>query len=78
MGRGGRFGKYGEQKRRGRLRQKQRSIIPLQGGKKLPKGRKTSQALEHFFGEVPQIAVPRRHGQDVKLRPEALLFGERS
>jgi hypothetical protein len=36
MGRGGRFGKYGEQKRFERLRQKRQNILPLKTIKKLP------------------------------------------
>jgi|GEM_PF-1654913 len=54
MGKGGRFGKYGEQKRLERLRQKQRSITPLKSGKKFPERRPMDhQKTETFLAHLP-------------------------
>lgn len=54
LGKGGRFGKYGEQKRLERLRQKQRSIAPLKSGKKFPERRPMDhQKTETFLAYLP-------------------------
>jgi hypothetical protein len=62
MGKGGRFGKYGEQKKLERLRQKQRSIAPLKSGKKFPERRPMDHqkgrdipCLSAYLNDAPQI-----------------------
>ena len=64
MGKGGRFGKYGEQKRLERLRQKQRDIAPFKRGKKFPEQR----PMDHQKGRN----IPCPSGDSVRNPPLAL------
>ena len=56
MGKGGRFGKYGEQEKLKRLRQKRWDVLPQRIGKKYP-NEKADDAEEGLVNEICRVVL---------------------